>query len=76
MGRRQQYGKSEMTDTDAIRSRLEALRAEHRALDDQVAQLAGDGRDQIMIQRLKKKKLLLRDQIRRLESSLLPDIIA
>jgi len=64
-----------MTDTDAIRSRLEALRKEHRALDDQVVGLSADARDQIAIQRLK-KKLLLRDQIRKLESSLLPDIIA
>jgi hypothetical protein len=32
--------------------------------------------DQLRVQRLKKRKLLLRDQIQRLESELLPDIIA
>ena len=72
----QKYGKSAMTETDAIQSRLDALHAEHRALDDAVERLAANVNDQILVQRLKKKKLLLRDHIRRLESSLLPDIIA
>ncbi len=72
----QQYGKSAMTETDAIQSRLEALRAEHRVLDEAVGKLAANVNDQILVQRLKKKKLQLRDQIRQLESKLLPDIIA
>ncbi len=63
--------------TAELRQRLAALRLEHRDLDDVIAHLAGGSAfDQIKLQRLKKRKLVLRDQIARLESRLLPDIIA
>ena len=64
-------------DTEAIKQRLAALKSEHRDLDDVIAQLAASSAaDQLQIQRLKKRKLALKDIMARLESMLLPDIIA
>jgi hypothetical protein len=61
----------------ALRVRLAQLRQEHQDLDDSIHALAGGPRpDQIQIARLKKKKLVLRDQIEQLEDQLTPDIIA
>ena len=61
----------------AIRRKLEELRVEHRDLDDMIARVGEEAPfDQLRMQRLKKRKLALRDQINRLESELLPDIIA
>ncbi|MEO0392863.1 MAG: DUF465 domain-containing protein [Pseudomonadota bacterium] len=66
-----------MDEQDKLRSRLEELRSEHRDLDDVIEQLASEGPfNQLQIQRLKKRKLMLRDLISRLEDSLVPDIIA
>ena len=59
------------------RQKLARLYSEHRDLDDVIAQITGSGPfDQLQIQRLKKRKLMLKDQILQLESELLPDIIA
>lgn len=56
---------------------LQELRTEHRDLDAAIAQAAGNPTfDQLQLQRLKKRKLSLKDQILRLESRLHPDIIA
>ena len=64
-------------DTEAIKLRLAALRQEHRDLDAAISALAATASpDQIQLQRLKKRKLALKDQIRRLEDGQLPDIIA
>jgi hypothetical protein len=64
-------------DAQAISRRLAELREEHRDLDAAIAALAGTASpDQIQIQRLKKRKLLLKDQIRLLEDGQLPNIIA
>lgn len=64
-------------DREELSRRLEELKTEHRDLDDVIARLAEDGPfNQLQIQRLKKRKLLLKDQIIRFESELLPDIIA
>jgi hypothetical protein len=64
-------------DTEAIKQRLAALKSEHRDLDDVIAQLAASpAADQLQIQRMKKRKLALKDIMARLESMLLPDIIA
>lgn len=66
-----------MEDQEAIRQRLEELRLEHRDLDDAIARIIENPPfDQIKIQRLKKRKLVLKDEIGRLEDQLLPDIIA
>lgn len=66
-----------VNDQEELRQRLEQLRSEHRDLDDVIARLSERAPfDQLQLQRLKKRKLLLKDQITRLESQLLPDIIA
>ena len=66
-----------MDDIDALKKKLGDLRTEHRDLDDIIQHIAESRPfDQLQIQRLKKRKLLLKDQIAQLESRLLPDIIA
>lgn len=68
---------SQDTDLEAVRRKLTELRTEHRDLDDAIEALNGAGsHNHLQVQRLKKRKLLLKDQIIRLESLLLPDIIA
>ncbi|MGY8985398.1 MAG: YdcH family protein [Sphingomonadales bacterium] len=58
-------------------SRLFNLRQEHRDLDDAILALIDKGVfDQLQMQRLKKKKLTLRDKISKFEDDMLPDIIA
>ncbi len=65
------------SDIETIRNKLATLQSEHRDLDDVIAQITeGGSYDQLQVQRLKKRKLLLKDQIAVLESELLPDIIA
>ena len=64
----------EIEDT---RQKLTALKEEHRDLDRAIDALGEQGAyDQLRLQRLKKRKLLLKDAIARLESELHPDIIA
>jgi hypothetical protein len=64
-------------DIEAIKAKLEALRTEHRDLDDVIDRLVEKPPfDQLQLQRLKKRKLGLKDQITKLESRLIPDIIA
>jgi hypothetical protein len=56
---------------------LERLRQEHRDLDSAIEALIHiSASDQLQIQRLKKRKLVLRDKIDRIEDLLTPDIIA
>ena len=65
------------SEQPALRERLNALRSEHRDLDDVIDRLSEDKPfDQLQLQRLKKRKLGLKDEILKLESQLLPDIIA
>ena len=60
-----------------IRQRLHALEIEHHDLDDVINRLAADPKqDRLQLQRLKKRKLLLKDQIQRLRARLIPDIVA
>jgi len=67
----------EEAQIENIRQKLARLYSEHRDLDDVIAQITGSGPfDQLQIQRLKKRKLMLKDQITQIESRLLPDIIA
>jgi hypothetical protein len=68
-----------MTDEDerALREQLARLQQEHRDLDAAIAALiASPGADLIQVQRLKKRKLILRDKIRVIDDQLTPDIIA
>jgi hypothetical protein len=63
--------------TSALRAKLEELRLEHRDVDAAIQSLQQTSPfDQLQIQRMKKRKLALKDQITKLESQLLPDIIA
>ena len=60
-----------------LREQLARLQQEHRDLDAAIAALAlSPGSDVIQVQRLKKRKLVLRDKIRQIEDALTPDIIA
>jgi hypothetical protein len=60
-----------------IRQRLHELELEHHDLDDVIDRLARDpSLDRLRLQRLKKRKLVLKDQISRLRARLIPDIIA
>lgn len=57
--------------------KLRQLRIEHRDLDEVITRLALDARiDELQLKRLKKRKLMLKDQITRLESELIPDLNA
>ena len=68
---------SEMDDKEDLRRRLAALVSEHRDLDDVIARLSERRPvDELQVRRLKKRKLTLKDMIAKLESELLPDIIA
>jgi hypothetical protein len=61
----------------AVAAQIERLREEHRDLDAAIEALRQAGQaDQLQLQRLKKRKLLLRDKLARLEDDLTPDIIA
>jgi len=75
----ERHGGGRMTaeDEKAARIDLARLRQEHRDLDAAIAALAGTtGVDFLQLQRLKKRKLALKDRIGFLEDQLLPDIIA
>lgn len=64
-------------DEREVREKLAVLRAEHRDIDERIVSLeAGQSSDQVTIKRLKKQKLLLKDQITALEDQITPDIIA
>lgn len=68
-----------MTDEEegALREALARLLQDHRDLDAAIAALAASpGSDLLQVQRLKKRKLVLRDSIRQIEDQLTPDIIA
>jgi hypothetical protein len=61
----------------ALREQLARLLQEHRDLDAAIeALVTSPGSDLIQVQRLKKRKLILRDKIRLIEDQLTPDIIA
>ena len=61
----------------ALAAQIERLREEHRDLDSAIEALRHAGQaDQLQLQRLKKRKLLLRDKLAQLEDQLTPDIIA
>ncbi len=62
---------------DALRARLDDLESEHRDLDAVIDRILDEGAsDQLQLQRLKKRKLKLRDQIQNIEGQLAPNLIA
>jgi len=61
----------------ALRQRIRELQTEHDDLDDAIARLSEHPLpDQLRLQRLKKRKLLLKDQVTHLERQLDPDVLA
>lgn len=65
------------TETFRRLERLRELRIEHRDLDDVIHRLQMDLYvNEVQLRRLKKRKLMLKDQIARLESELIPDLNA
>ena len=68
---------ADLNNQDSLNNLLITLRQEHRDLDSAISALAGAApADQLQIQRLKKKKLALKDRIISIEDQLTPDIIA
>jgi hypothetical protein len=67
---------SQLNHNEVMAIELEVLRQEHRDLDLAISVLVEKAIDQLAVKRLKKKKLLLKDQITRFEDELTPDIIA
>lgn len=66
-----------MDDQESLKRKLELLQEEHRELDVMIeAMMRENIVNQLAVQRLKKRKLLIRDQISQIHSKLLPDIIA
>ncbi len=66
-----------MSREETLRVKLDSMREEHRDLDDAIAALDEKPfRDQLALSRLKKRKLVLKDEIARIEDELYPDIIA
>ncbi len=64
-------------DPVQIARQLEALRLEHRDLDDAIERMSADPAcDQLRLTRLKKRKLQLKDAIARLQSRMIPDLDA
>jgi hypothetical protein len=62
---------------EALRAKLDDLESEHRDLDAVIDRLLDGGAfDQLQLQRLKKRKLKLRDQIQDIEGQLVPNLIA
>ena len=71
------YNDISLKTEEVLQIELEVLKQEHRDLDEAVLALEErDIRDQLTIQRLKKKKLALKDKIAVIEDRLTPDIIA
>lgn len=66
-----------MEDINELKEKLADLEREHRQMDDDIDRLVNTPPiDLLQIQRMKKKKLLLKDQILKMRSDILPDIIA
>ncbi len=64
-------------EIQALRGKLDELQVEHRDLDDVIHHLtASDYPDQLQLQRLKKRKLRLKDLLKKIASQLIPDIDA
>ncbi len=64
-------------DESAVRARIAVLISEHRDLDQTIARVLESAPfDHLQLQRMKKRKLAIKDEINRLEAQLLPDIIA
>lgn len=64
-------------EQEKLKEKLEELKLEHRDLDEAIERMAEQGaHDMLKLQRMKKRKLVLRDMINKFESMLIPDILA
>tara|TARA_B100000925_G_scaffold198359_1_gene150219 strand:+ start:836 stop:1051 length:216 start_codon:yes stop_codon:yes gene_type:complete len=68
---------TDIEEQQILKARLYVLESEHRDLDDVIERLSeGKPFDQLQLQRLKKRKLVLKDEMALVRSRILPDIIA
>ena len=68
---------TDIEEQQILKARLHGLESEHRDLDDVIERLSEDKPfDQLQLQRLKKRKLVLKDEMALVRSRILPDIIA
>jgi len=68
---------TDIEEQHILKARLHVLESEHRDLDDVIERLSEDKPfDQLQLQRLKKRKLVLKDEMALVRSRILPDIIA
>ena len=68
---------TDIEEQQILKARLHVLESEHRDLDDVIGRLSEDKPfDQLQLQRLKKRKLVLKDEMALVRSRILPDIIA
>ena len=68
---------TDIEEQQILKARLHVLESEHRDLDDVIERLSEDKPfDQLQLQRLKKRKLILKDEMALVRSRILPDIIA
>jgi hypothetical protein len=68
---------SDVQDPEGLRAQLQELRVEHRDLDEAISRLAGaPPADELILRRLKKRKLHLKDRIALIERMLEPDVPA
>ena len=68
---------TDIEEQQILKARLFVLESEHRDLDDVIERLSEDKPfDQLQLQRLKKRKLVLKDEMALVRSRILPDIIA
>ena len=68
---------TDIEEQQILKARLHVLESEHRDLDDVIERLSEDKPfDQLQLQRLKKRKLVLKDEMALMRSRILPDIIA
>ena len=68
---------TDIEEQQILKARLHVLESEHRDLDDVIERLSEDKPfDQVQLQRLKKRKLFLKDEMALVRSRILPDIIA
>ncbi|QQR70088.1 MAG: DUF465 domain-containing protein [Alphaproteobacteria bacterium] len=66
-----------LEEVNGVQGHLQRLKTEHRDLDDVIVALSATAwHDEVRMQRLKRRKLQVRDAIREIESDILPDIIA
>ncbi|CUX79601.1 MAG: putative conserved small protein containing a coiled-coil domain [Roseibaca calidilacus] len=67
----------ELSHEEVLRLKLEVFKRKHRDLDEAIAALQAQGPNTALtVQRFKKEKLILKDEIARIEDELTPDIIA